>query len=400
MRRERRRTTLRGDDGRSAPQLARIRRQDPILEFVAAVTTPDSDEFVPMAERVAVFDNDGTLSTENPYARLAFAMDRAAKLGKPTTPDELVAGGIGAVLELIKLTHGSITTDEFDAAVRAWVQTARHPRFDRPYPAMVYQPMVELLDLLEAHAFSCWIFSGGGADFMRVWAPATFGIPPHRIIGSSGSVTFQVGDNGPELLKGTDLAVLDDGPQKPISIHQSVGLRPILAAGNTDGTHPTTLQELPRECAPADLSFSAPDPGARTRRAHDVRRQGSRHVVPADHASARARGRAERPARVDRRRRVRRIERVRWPVQHPEHREARSQRPEVQPVPHHRAVLAHPRVAAHRAQPPRGGHGRHHRDRDLRAGPVGWSNDSLPRRPRVPSHWFAAASAARHRLQS
>ena len=209
-----------------------------ILEVVDAVTTAGSDDFVPEVERIAVFDNDGTLSTENPYAQLAFALDRAAVLGKPTTPADLAQGGIAAVLELVKLTHGSITTDEFDAAVRAWAETARHPRFDRPYPAMVYQPMLELLALLADHGFSCWIFSGGGADFMRAWAPTTFGIPPHRIIGSSGSVTFQVGDDGPELLKGSDLAVLDDGPQKPISIHQSIGLRPILAAGNTDGDLP------------------------------------------------------------------------------------------------------------------------------------------------------------------
>ncbi len=100
---------------------------------------------------------------------------------------------------------------------------------------MVYQPMVELVALLERNDFSCWIFSGGGADFMRAWAPSVFGLPPHRIIGSTGSVTFRIGDSGPELFKGNDLAVLDDKEQKPISIHQSVGQRPILAAGNTDG---------------------------------------------------------------------------------------------------------------------------------------------------------------------
>jgi hypothetical protein len=209
-----------------------------IVEFVDAVTDPDSDAFVPVVDRVAVFDNDGTLSTENPYAQLAFALDRAAQLGKPTTPDELKAGGIPAVLELLKLTHGSITTDEFDTVVRTWVAAARHPRFGRSYASMVYQPMIELLGLLEAHGFVCWIVSGGGADFMRVWAPEVFGLPPHRVIGSTGSVTFQVGDIGPELLKGTDLAVLDDGPQKPISIHQSVGQRPIIAGGNTDGDLP------------------------------------------------------------------------------------------------------------------------------------------------------------------
>jgi hypothetical protein len=209
-----------------------------ITEFIGAVTDRDSDAFVPEVDRVAVFDNDGTLSTENPYTQLAFALDRAAQLGKPTTPDELKAGGLPAVLELLELTHGSITTDEFDAVVRAWIATARHPRFGRPYASMVYQPMIELLGLLDANGFACWIFSGGGVDFMRAWAPAVFGMPPHRIIGSAGSLTFQVDDAGPRLLKGTDIAVLDDGPQKPVSIHQSIGQRPIFAAGNTDGDLP------------------------------------------------------------------------------------------------------------------------------------------------------------------
>jgi hypothetical protein len=209
-----------------------------VLEFVDAVTTDGSAGFVPAVDRVAVFDNDGTLSTENPYTQLAFAVDRAADLGRPTTTDELRAGGLPAVLELLKLTHGAVTTDEFTRVCREWVAGARHPRFDRPYSSLVYQPMLELLALLECNGFSCWIFSGGGADFMRSWAPEVLGIPPHRIIGSSGAMTFQVGHRGPELVKGTDLAVLDDGAQKPISIHQSVGQRPILAAGNTDGDLP------------------------------------------------------------------------------------------------------------------------------------------------------------------
>ena len=119
--------------------------RESVLDFVKAVTNPDSVAFVPEFERVAVFDNDGTLSTENPYAQLAFALDRAAELAKPTTPDDLRAGGIAAVLELVKLTHSSVTTDEFDAVVRTWIAAARHPRFGRPYPSTVYQPMLELL---------------------------------------------------------------------------------------------------------------------------------------------------------------------------------------------------------------------------------------------------------------
>ncbi len=206
-----------------------------VLDFVGAVTDPKSDAFVPERDRVAVFDNDGTISTEQPYTQLAFMLDRATELGRPTTPDELEAGGMPAVLELVAFTHGSISTDEFNRVVRAWIATARHPRFGRSYAAMVYQPMIELLGLLDAHGFECWIFSGGGSDFMRAWAPEVFGIPPHRIIGSSGSVTFRMGDAGPELIKGTDLKVIDDKEQKPVSIHNAVGQRPIFAAGNTDG---------------------------------------------------------------------------------------------------------------------------------------------------------------------
>ncbi len=184
-----------------------------IVEFVAAVTNPDSETFVPEVDRVAVFDNDGTLSTEMPmYTQLAFALDRAAELGKPTSLDELKAGGLGAVVELLKLTHGSITTDEFTAVCRKWIASAHHPRFGRSYSAMVYQPMLELLSLLGSNGFSCWIFSGGGADFMRTWAPEVLGLPPHRVFGSLGATEFRIGDAGPELVKGTDIQLLDDGP--------------------------------------------------------------------------------------------------------------------------------------------------------------------------------------------
>jgi hypothetical protein len=210
-----------------------------IVDFVDAVTDPDLATFVPEMDRVAVFDNDGTLSTEMPlYTQLAFALDRAAELGQPTSIEELQAAGLGAVIELVKLTHGSVTTEEFNAACRTWIASARHPRFGRSYPSTVYQPMLELLSLLGRNGFACWIFSGGGADFMRTWATDVFGLPPHRVFGSLGSTEFRIGDAGPELVKGVDIQVLDDGPQKPISIHQHVGQRPILAAGNTNGDLP------------------------------------------------------------------------------------------------------------------------------------------------------------------
>ena len=210
-----------------------------IIDFVAAVTDPESDAAVPEVDRVAVFDNDGTLWAELPmYAQLAFAIDRAAELGHPTSPEELRAGGLGAVLELVKLTHGNVTTYDFEAACKRWMAAARHPRFGGSYLSTVYQPMLELLTLLDGHGFSCWIFSGGGADFMRTWSTEAYGLPPHRVIGSVGTTEFRLGDKGPELVKGTDLQILNDGPQKPISIHTHVGQRPILAAGNTDGDLP------------------------------------------------------------------------------------------------------------------------------------------------------------------
>jgi len=207
-----------------------------VLEFVAAVTDRGSSDFVPESERIAVFDNDGTLWTELPmYAQLAFAMDRAAELGHPTTLAELQAGGMGALLELVKLTHSGMTTDEFTDLCRSWIASAQHPRFMRSYASMVYQPMLELLSVLVTSGFSCWIFSGGGVDFMRTWATEAYGLAPHRVIGSVGTVEFSLGAAGPELVKGTDVQIINDGPQKPISIHQHVGQRPILAAGNTDG---------------------------------------------------------------------------------------------------------------------------------------------------------------------
>ena len=129
-----------------------------IMEFVAAVTDPDAPDFVPERDRVAVFDNDGTLWTEQPvYAQLRFALDRAAELGHPTSLEDLHAGGMAALMQLMAITHAGITTEEFDAACRNWLASARHPRFGRPYPETVYQPMLELLGLLDRNGFSCWI---------------------------------------------------------------------------------------------------------------------------------------------------------------------------------------------------------------------------------------------------
>jgi hypothetical protein len=205
-----------------------------ILEFLGAVTDLDSPHFVPERDRIAVFDNDGTLWTEQPlYAQLVFALDRAAELGRPSSLEELRAGGMPALMQLVALTHAGITTEEFDAACRTWLASARHPRFGRPYPKTVYQPMLELLTLLAGRGFSCWIFSGGGTDFMRSWATEVYGLPAYRVIGSVGGTEFR--EAAPELVKTAEVRVVDDGPLKPSSIHQHVGQRPIVAAGNSDG---------------------------------------------------------------------------------------------------------------------------------------------------------------------
>jgi haloacid dehalogenase-like hydrolase len=210
-----------------------------VTEFVVAVTDPGSADFVAEADRIAVFDNDGTLWTEQPmYAQLAFALDRAAELGQPVSLDKLRAGGMPALTDLLTLTHAGITTAEFDAVCRQWLASARHPRDSRPYQAMVYQPMLELLALLARGGFSCWIFSGGGTDFMRAFASEVYGLPAHRVIGSVGGTEFRLGPAGPELVKTAAIQVINDGPQKPASIHTHIGQRPILAAGNTDGDLP------------------------------------------------------------------------------------------------------------------------------------------------------------------
>jgi hypothetical protein len=222
--------------GNQLPSWRETPTKQSILSFVEAVTSRDSADFVERPERVAVFDNDGTLWTEQPvYAQLIFALDRAAELGHPTSLEKLHAGGMAALIDLVKLTHSGITTDEFTAVARSWLASARHPRFNRPYPATVYQPMLELLGLLDRNGFSCWIFSGGGTDFMRTWVTDVYGLPPHQVVGSVGETEFRDGAGGPELVKGPNIQVVNDGPQKPSSIHRHVGQRPILAAGNTDG---------------------------------------------------------------------------------------------------------------------------------------------------------------------
>lgn len=222
-----------------------------IVDFVTRVTKRGGPDFVPVAERIAVFDNDGTLWAEQPmYFELAFALDRIKAMA-PEHPEwndkepyksalagdlkSALAGGEKAILELIFATHAGVTTEEFAPIVTDWMTTARHPRFQRPYNQLVYQPMIELLAYLRAHDFKTFIVSGGGVEFMRPWAEKTYGIPPEQVIGSSGKLKLEERDGVPVLFKLPEIDLIDDGPGKPVGIQQRIGRRPIFAFGNSDG---------------------------------------------------------------------------------------------------------------------------------------------------------------------
>jgi phosphoglycolate phosphatase-like HAD superfamily hydrolase len=222
-----------------------------ILAFVKKVTTTGGPEFVAPAERIATFDNDGTLWCEQPiYFQFAFAIDRVKALA-PEHPDwkekepfkSILAGDLKAalaarervILELLAATHTGMTTDEFERVVLDWVATAKHPRWKRPYTECVYQPMVELLAYLRANGFKTFIVSGGGVEFMRAWAERVYGIPPEQVVGSRGKLKLEMRDGKPVLVKLAELDHVDDGPGKPVGIRQMIGRRPILAFGNSDG---------------------------------------------------------------------------------------------------------------------------------------------------------------------
>lgn len=237
-----------------------------ILAFVDKVTTAGSQDFVPVEERIATFDNDGTLWSEQPmYFQIAFAVDRL-KVIAAADPDiaenaavkavlsgdraKLAAVGEKGLLEIVAMTHAGMSVDDFDGIVRAWIASARHPRFDRPYTDLVYQPMLELLAYLRANGFKTFIVSGGGIDFMRPWAPAAYGIPPEQIVGSSGKTKWQLIGDRPSIMKLPEVDFIDDGPGKPLGIQRFIGRRPVFAAGNSDGDLEmlqwTTLDSGPR----------------------------------------------------------------------------------------------------------------------------------------------------------
>jgi hypothetical protein len=220
-----------------------------ILEFVRRTTAAGGADFVAVPERIATFDNDGTLWSEQPiYFQFAFAIGRVKALA-PRHPEwqtrepfksvlagdraGLAAAGEKGMLEIIAATHAGMTTDEFRKTVEDWIATARHPR--RPYVELVFQPMLELLVFLRASQFRTFIVSGGGVEFMRPWTEKTYGIPPEQVVGSSGVVKFELRDGQPTLVKEPKVEFIDDGPGKPVGINRFIGRRPVLAFGNSDG---------------------------------------------------------------------------------------------------------------------------------------------------------------------
>lgn len=221
-----------------------------IIQFVNTVITPGTPGFVPTAARIAVFDNDGTLWSEQPaYFQVLFAFDEIHRLA-PQHPDwkttqpfkavldndhaALAASGMDGLMKIVAASHTGLTTEAFSANVQAWLGRARHPRSGQPYTAMVYQPMLELLAYLRHQGFTTWIVSGGDTAFMRTFAEQVYGVPPQQVIGSQFTTAFQPG-SPPTLLRTATLAHNDDGPGKPESIDAIIGQRPILAFGNSDG---------------------------------------------------------------------------------------------------------------------------------------------------------------------
>jgi phosphoglycolate phosphatase-like HAD superfamily hydrolase len=239
-----------------------------IIEFVTSTTEQGNPNFIPEADRIACFDNDGTLWSEQPiYFQLAFALDRV-KAMTPEHPEwkakqpfkallegdlgTALAGGERAIMEIIMTTHAGMTTEEFDQTVRDWMATATHPTTGKHYNEMIYQPMVELLQYLRQNGYKTFIVSGGGVDFMRAWVDDAYGIPSDQVVGSSGKVAYQVGADGkPILMKLPELNFIDDKEGKPVGIHQYIGKRPVFTAGNSDGDYAmlqwtTTASGYPR----------------------------------------------------------------------------------------------------------------------------------------------------------
>ncbi len=241
--------------------------REAVLAFVAAVTTEGAATFVPPAERIATFDNDGTLWAERPvYFQAYFVFDRILTLA-PQHPEwkekepfaEVLKGNVRAAMEggesalaaLVMATHAGTTTEEFEKLVSDWIRVAKHPIKNRPFTEMVYQPMLELLDYLRANGFKTYIVSGGGIEFMRPWTEKVYGIPPEQVVGSSIKTKLEMRDGKPVLVRLPELNFLDDKEGKPVGIQMHIGRRPIAAFGNSDGD----LQMLQWTAAGAGTRF-------------------------------------------------------------------------------------------------------------------------------------------------
>lgn len=222
-----------------------------LVDFVKRVTTEAAPDFVPATDRIAIFDNDGTLWPEQPTCiQFIFAFDRLSSLAhahpelKKTEPFQTVLkGGLNIlatldadrIIDIIKTTQSGMSTEQFSTIVAEWLATAKDPRFGRVYTDLVYQPMLELLDYLRANEFKSFIVSGTGADFIRVFAEETYRIPPEQVVGSMTVAEFRLGKDGPMLMKIPEVEVLSDGAGKPVAIDRFIGRRPVFAFGNSDG---------------------------------------------------------------------------------------------------------------------------------------------------------------------
>lgn len=222
-----------------------------IMEFVERVTRRDSPEYLEPSRRIAVFDNDGTLWSEQPaYFQAMFVFDRIRQMAPdhPEWKDQLpysavlkgdmktaLEGGESALFKMVMATHSGMTTEEFETIVRQWIETARHPKTGKLYTEMVFQPMLELLTLLKANDFRVYIVSGGGVDFMRVFSERVYGIPPEQVIGSRVRTSYEIRNGQPVIVRLPEMAFIDDKAGKPLGIHEHIGRRPIFAAGNSDG---------------------------------------------------------------------------------------------------------------------------------------------------------------------
>jgi len=222
-----------------------------VINFVKEVTNENDPNYIPADDRIAVFDNDGTLWSEKPmYFQLFFTIDRVRSLAdqhpewKDKQPfksvlendmETLFSFGEHGLIELVMATHAGMTTVEFEHIVKEWIAIAKHPRFDRPFTDLVYQPMLELLEFLRANGFKTYIVSGGGIEFMRPLTETLYGIPTEQVIGSSIKVKFEMRDDEPVLVRQPELEFIDDKAEKPVGIHKFIGKKPVAAFGNSDG---------------------------------------------------------------------------------------------------------------------------------------------------------------------